>query len=232
MLRFLHLNKNWSLLALAVIGLLAIAPQSQAALLGTAPVLPGQTLPTGLVPSGTAAGTLLASLVSAYSFSTTAGITSGTLTSAVYREAGGTLDFYYQVANSASSASAIARETDTNFVGFTTSLGYRTDGSTLAGGFVNGTVAPVLGDVNGIGTVVGFHFDLTDANKIAAGQTSTALVISTNATNYTAGNAAVIDGGTQTVAAFQPAPGVPEPGTMVLLGAGLLALAGIRKFRS
>ena len=53
----------------------------------------------------------------------------------------------------------------------------------------------------------------------------------TNATNFKAGFANVIDGGVSTVGAYQPASGVPEPMTMLLLGGGLIALAGVRRFR-
>jgi hypothetical protein len=214
---------------LAVACVIAMASSSQATpLAGTVLTSPGGTVFPGLIATGTPAGTLLASLVAPYSFFTTAGTTSGTLTSAVYRNSSGTLDFYYAVANSANSATSIARETDTNFAGFLTWLGFRTD---AVGPFGVGTVAPVTGDNNVTGTVTGFSFNPPDSNKIAPGQTSDILVISTNATLWIAGNAAVIDGGTQTVAAFQPTS-IPEPGTMLLLGGGLLALAGIRRKRA
>ena len=117
MFKFLCISK-WGSSVLAVAGLLAMAPQSHATLLGLPQVNPGFTISPGNA-TGQAPGSLVAGpLVSPYNFNTSAGITSGTLTSAVYRETGaGTLDFYYQVANSASSATAIARKTDTNFAG-------------------------------------------------------------------------------------------------------------------
>jgi hypothetical protein len=182
----------------------------------------------GFVAPGTSPGTLLASEDEAFSFTTTGGTTSGTLISAVFMEAGGTLDFYYQVENDSTSASAIARETDTNFGITTVYTGFRVDGSSLPGGFADGTVAPVTGDLNADSSVVGFSFNPPDSAKVAPGSTSYVLVVSTTSTNYTNGNASVIDGGTATVASYQPSNATPEPTTFMLLGGGLLALGGLR----
>ncbi|HEY6390894.1 MAG TPA: PEP-CTERM sorting domain-containing protein [Bryobacteraceae bacterium] len=220
-----------------VLTLFALAAMSLSAtpLTGTILTNPGDTVFPGFVPPGTAPGTLLASLVAPYSFVTTAGTTSGSLVSAVYRNSSGTLDFYYQVNNAASSATAIARETDDAFNGFLTWLGFRVDGSALAGPlFVDGTVGPVTGDRNGgTGAVVGFSFNPPDGAKILPGLHSNVLVISTNAVNFQAGNASVIDGGTQTVASFQPSAATPEPASFALLGLGLLAVGGIgRKIKA
>jgi len=212
--------------ALALLVCLTCAAQSQAAfLLGTTPDAPGTTVLHGVVPPGTPAGTLLASLVSPYAFTTTAGTTSGSLTTAVYREPAGTLDFYYQIQNAAGSATAIDRETSVNFGSFGTSVGYRTDGSSLPGGeFVNGnSAAPFSADRNVTGSVVGFTFSPPETAKIQPGTTSVTLVISTDSTAFTAGNATIIDGGAQTLAAFQPAA-VPEPASLGLLAAGALFL--------
>ncbi|MDQ6663353.1 MAG: hypothetical protein M3Z23_03060 [Acidobacteriota bacterium] len=199
-------------------------------LTGTTPTFAGgpSVLPGNA--SGSAAGTLLASNAAPYSFATTGGTTSGTLTSAVFQNPSGTLDFYYQVANSGSSASAIARESNTSFTGFATQTGFRTDGGGLAGAlFQNGSVPPVTADSTG--NVVGFSFTPPSTAKITPGSVSSVLVVSTLATSFTLGNAAVIDGGTQTVSAFQPTSGVPEPVSMMLMGTGLLALAGIGRFK-
>lgn len=229
------LKRLWQGLApLAIvlsIAFLSVSMVTAGPLLGTVLTTPTSTVFPGLVAPGTDPGTLLADMVSPFTYTTTAGTNMGTIESAVYLE-GGTLDFYYQVVNSASSATAIARETDTNFAGFTTSTGFRIDGSTLTGTtFQDGTVPPVTADSNTNGSVIGFSFQPPDSAKIAPGLASNVFVISTNATRFTAGNASVIDGGTATVASFQPASAVPEPASLVLSGLGLIALAGFRRFR-
>jgi len=218
---------NVSLLVPAVVLALVclIVPSAKADLTGTIPIAPTSTVFPGIVPPGTNPGTLLAAESEPFSFTTTGGTTSGFLDSAVYNDAG-TLDFYYQVFNSASSASSLARMTATSFVGFTTgtAVGFRVDGSTLTGTpFVNGTVPPVTADMNSTGSVVGFSFSPPDSSKIAPGTDSNVLVISTDATKFTNGNASVIDGGTATVPSFQPTT-VPEPRFYsLLLFAGIFA---------
>jgi hypothetical protein len=164
----------------------------------------------------------------------------------VYQEAGGTLDFYYQVTNNTTSTNCggtgqpvcdpLSRETDTDFTGFLTSVGYRIDGASLPGGiFVNGTVAPITADRNAPnGNVIGFAYTPPDSNKIQPGQTGNVLVISTNATSFKSGNASVIDGGVTTVASFEPAvsTNVPEPVSFLLYAGGFIMLGSIRRFRT
>jgi len=224
-------------LVFSLLALVAVAS------IATASPLPGLSDPTAcqLNPGDSkfpcftadAPGTLLATLTLRTRLSLRQGTTSGVLISAVYRNSSGTLDFYYQVQNAGSSATAIARETDTSFVGWQTFVGFRPDGSSLTGtGFVDGTIAPVTDDRTtlGPGSTVGFSFNPPDSAKILPGLSSNVLVISTNATFFATGNAAIIDGGTQTVAAFQPAPSRPP---FALLGLGLLAIGGIgRKIKA
>src|SRR5436853_4047429 len=90
--------KSLCILAAAglLFGILGVSTAS-ATLIGTVATNPGDTVIPTLVPPGSPTGTLLASL--SVPFVDTLGTDSGTLVSAVYREAGGTLDFYYQVSN-------------------------------------------------------------------------------------------------------------------------------------
>lgn len=212
----------------------------RADLVGTVPTAPGDTVFPGLVPPGADPGTLLAT--ESVSFISSLGFASGTIVSAVYKEAGGTLDFYYQLTNnltapncgtgSQPACDSVARLAATSFIGFTTATGFRTDGASLTGtAFVDGTVAPVTADRSNNGNTVGFSFNPPVAAQILPGLTSDVLVISTNATNFKAGNASEIDGGVTTVAAFEPASSttVPEPASFLMLSAGLLVLMGVRR---
>jgi hypothetical protein len=194
------------LLGLAVMGIFAITSHA-AFIVPSAPITPGGPA-VGVPLTSAAAGTLRASLVSPFSFSTTAGTTSGTLVSAVYLNASGTLDFYDQVVNSAGSATSLSRESNTSFTGFQTQVAFRLDGGSLpGGGFTNGTagIIPVTADRDSSGSTVGFNFvPAPPGTKIPPATTSAVLVISTDAVAFTAGNAEVLDGGAQTVPAFQP----------------------------
>ena len=210
---------------LVVVLTLLMVPGAQAAFLpGTVPTDPGLTVFPGLTDAPP--GTLLASMVSPWSFVVpppTGGATSGELRSAVFMNPTGTLDFYYQVVNNMRSSTAIARESNANFAGFETWTGFRLDGASLPGGiFTNGTVTPFTADRDITGIVVGFNFGPLPANRVLAGTTSAVLVVSTDATLFTVGNASIIDGGTATVAAFQPTP-IPEPSSALLVCGGLAA---------
>ena len=135
----------------------------------------------------------------------------GTLRQIVVLDAG-FLDFIYQFTYA--SGDAIAQLSTTNFgVPFTTNVGICSACvDLLAGG--SEVVPATIERSSGSGNVVRFNY---------AGGVSTrsqVLVIKTNATTFTGGNTALIDGGTANVFTYAPAP---EPGTFGLLS-GVLGL--------
>jgi hypothetical protein len=145
----------------------------------------------------------------------------GTLTSAVYTNPGGTLDFLFQFSNDQGSADGIERLTMTSFTGFTTDVGYRTD---AVAPFVAGAQQPFFATRSASGSVVGFEF--FSANQagpylISPGEASRTIVIRTNATQFFAGNTAIIDGFAANAPSFAPSE-IPEPASI-----GALAVAAL-----
>ncbi len=193
-------------------GLLGASTVTAGFLPGTVAVTPGNAVFPGDA-SGANPGTLVATMSSPFSFSTTGGTTSGSIVSAVYNN-GGTLDFYYQVVSNSSSVSDLSSESDSNFLNFTTWVGFRTDGSTLVGaGFQDATDIPVTADSSPNGSDIGFSFFPPNAAppEIGPGMVSSVLVISTNATGWSAGSVFITDGGAgATVAAFEPVTTAPS----------------------
>lgn len=255
---------RWFVLSLIAMAAFAVMPSAHAALvnLGACPYAADPSTQTPCDATGLPAGTLLASLVAPVVSSN--GLVNGSLMTAVYRESGGTLDFYYQLTTNATSANCggpmqpacdpVSRVTMFNYLGFLTQLDDRTDAT---GAFVatlppnancpatvggnpnpNPGCAPFSADASGSNAIpvadgsadtIGYTFNPPLNDRLLPGETSATMVISTNATNFRAGIANVIDGGTTTVASFQPSSAVPEPGSLALIGGGLLALAGIRR---
>lgn len=176
--------------------------------------------------TGQSAGTLLATLSTPFSITGA----QGTLASAVYQESGGTLDFYYQV-NVATGTGFVNFNNDFGlFTGYTTDIGYRTDGAMLAGaGFVNGTNIPDSVFRAAARVAFGFATDL-----IAAGQSSTVLEIQTGATGFTSASALVSGESSESsaLATFGPVAATPEPVSILLVGGGLFAIVLLRRPRS
>lgn len=185
----------------------------------------GNVIPIGTsgppdVFTGQSPGTLLANMLDPFSV----GATSGTLETAVFREAAGTLDFYYQV-NVTTTASAVDFLNVFGYDGFPAAdEGYRTDGGSLPGGvFVNGTVIPT----SVFRATDRIAFTLTG---VGANQSSSVLEVQTTATafvNTAFAQVAGGDGQTSALATFGPV--APEPGSIVLIGCGLLGIAGFRR---
>ena len=227
-LRRMTFDRRVAVFSTALSAFFAFSGETKATIIAPGP---GAFPPDIFSLSGT---TLLASVTSPNVVALGGGFTS-TVTAAVYSDpanvfGAGDLDFVYQITNSPSSADAIGRVTGVNFTGFSTDVGFVVNGGSLPGGlFVDGTVSPQLVD-RVSADVVGFSFNAPSTNPISPGQTSTVLVIETNATNFTAGNVNLIDGDVSRVAAFQPTA-IPEPASLTLLsiGIGFVAFAGVAR---
>lgn len=93
----------------------------------------------------------------------------------------------------------------TNFQVASTSVGYRTDGSTLTEtSFVDGTVPPVTASRNAPGNGVSWEFNPPVSAELAQGTISDVMVVATNATDFTTGSVTVLDGGAATVVGYEP----------------------------
>jgi hypothetical protein len=135
------------------------------------------------------------------------------------------LDFVYQVSNNAGSTDSVSRLTGISFLGWQTDVGYAINGSVLGSSFVDGTVAPETVDRVTPGDTVGFSFNAPFTFLIVPGETSTVLIIETNATTYSAGDLNIIDGGVSTVDAYEPGlSATPLPGALPLFAGGLGAM--------
>ena len=160
----------------------------------------------------------------------------GTIYSAAFAGgAGGTLDFYYQIQltggagsnNTAFQSLAIGEMLS----GINASVGQVTADIDGAGPFIAGTTAS--GQTQRTFTGAGLTFNF--ANFIGSGSSSYTQVVRTNAVSTLNGSGGVVGTGVAQTAVGNvlvagmaaPTTGAPEPGSLALLGMGLVSMGGV-----
>jgi hypothetical protein len=164
------------------------------------------------------------------------------LRAAVVMNAGGTLDFYYQISNPGTSRHNLAFSLSESFAtgaAFATSVFYRLENGGLDF-FLNGMAdaSPSAANRSADGTMVNFEFvgsPIQSELKINPGEVSRILVIRTNATSFVGGLTTIGNGITLTGPSFAPsgfAPSaVPEPASLLLLGSAFAAAGYVARHR-
>jgi hypothetical protein len=207
----------------ATAALLAVLPSAHATSLA-----PNTT--TGVTPS---AWVMPSVSGSGFGFidSKTSTVTAGsnytaTVTSAVFRENGGTLDFLYQVTNHSGSNDSLSSLVLSSFSGLTTDV-FTTSGP--IGGYFSAptsSTAYAATRTNGLANDKSVTFSFS--SKLDPGTTSSVLVIQTNATNYSTGSGGVTNSIETNALVFAP---TPEPTSLALFATCFLGLGGASAWR-
>jgi hypothetical protein len=226
--------RKLALLATAAAAIAAVPAHASQVFPGTGIGGPGATID---LFDGTTRGTLLAfsdNIGTALTFA-------AEFRSAVYRNTGGTLDFYYQVARTGAGSTGddpIQSFTAANFGPFDT-FAFR-DGSDFdgAGGFLaagNPGTFTSTANRSFSGNVIGVDFG---SNNLVGTENSTTYIFRTNAVAFGPGTFGVIDGSALSGVTFAPTgvlpPPAPEPSTwaMMIFGFGACGLTLRRRRRA
>ena len=192
---------------LALTGLL---PMAHASVLAPG----GLVTPSAMTPSGTILATVSGTITPPVSPDFTA-----TYTTWVYRDpsnfwCANCLDFVYQFTNLGPAVNE--RYSMSNFDGFNISVGVPNLGLHSP---VN-----INRTASGGGSIIAFNY-FPFGDEVNVGETTQLLVIETDAKLFTTGLVSAQNGTAGSNVAFQPTA-IPEPGTLALIGTGIVAVGG------